>query len=383
MVIARTLLPAIFLLLNINPASADFSSFSESEVEQRNAAVAFVLTREVAIQPLIGECSWLLGAENTNVETTFRDWYERNKTELETAYTWLDRYLTELKTKNPEMHLRASNEFMRSMSTAALQSTRSTFKRQLPNKSICEWALKTYAVPQFDIKNIALNPGYEQFGEFARTLVRIRNEPSFKVATKLQIGYENAAVFRVGISNLATLDAADFAKERGDGQARIEAFQTLVKRGNGAAAQAIGMMHFNGELVPKNLTEAYRWFYAAWSLADYDGLNAMGVMLRDGLGIDRDLPLAYAAFVLATTAAKNKPAHDRAQSNSDRLKPQIDADGSRRVACFSLGALDDELRKPIQKLPTLVPGKSITSSERRLGNLIPRLSANSAPDSCK
>lgn len=109
----------------------------------------------------------------------------------------------------------------------------------------------------------------------------------------------------------------------------------------------------------------------------------MGVMLRDSAGINRDLPLAHAAFMLTTVATKNKATRDRAQSNADRLAPQIDAEAGRRVSCFSLRSLDDELGNEIQKLPTLVPGKPITGSERRLGDMIPRLSANFDPDSCK
>lgn len=381
MAVARLLIPAVLLFLDVGLAFAD-ASLSESDIEQRNAAAAFVLTREATIPPLIGECGPLLKGTTLDVESVFRGWYERNRAELETAYTWLDRYLLELKARNPEMHQRASNELMRSVSAGALQSIRPIFKRQLPNQSICEWAVKTYAVPQLDLKNIARNPGYEQFGEFARTLDRIRGEPGFKPA-KLQIGYENAAAYRVGISNMATLDAAEAAKERGDGQARVLAFQSLAKRGDGHAAQAIGMMYLNGDLVQKNPSEAYHWFYTAWSLADYDGLNAMGVMLRDGVGISRDLPLAQAAFMLAAVAARDKTSHDRAQSNADRLGPQIDADGVRQIACFSLGSLDGELRKPVQALPTLAPGKAITNSDRRLGTLIPRLSANFDPDSCK
>lgn len=372
---------ATLLFLDVGLAFAD-ASLSESDVEQRNAASAFVLTREATIPPLIGECGPLLRGTTLDVESVFRGWYERNKAELETAYTWLDRYLLELKARNPEMYQRASNELMRSVSAGTLQSIRSTFKRQLPDQSKCELAVRTYAAQQLDLKNIARNPGYEQFGEFARTLDRIRGEPGFK-PPKLQIGYEKAAAYRVGISNMVTLDAAEAARERGDGQARVMAFQSLAKRGDGHAAQAIGLMYLNGDLVPKNPTEAYQWFYMAWSLADYDGLNAMGVMLRDGIGINRDLSLAQAAFMLATAAARDKTSRDRAQSNSERLGPQIDADGFRQIACFSLGSLDGELRKPVQALQTLAPAKAITNSDRKLGTLIPRLSANFDPESCK
>ncbi|HEY8095406.1 MAG TPA: hypothetical protein VIE65_04850, partial [Methylobacter sp.] len=127
---------------------------------------------------------------------------------------------------------------------------------------------------------------------------------------------------------------------------------------------------------------AYRWFYAAWSLSDSEGLNAMGVMLRDGLGVDRNLPLAQASFVLAAATTKNRPAHDRALSNFKRLAPQINAEGATQIACFSLHSMDDELRKPIQQLPLLVPGKPLEGAERKLGSLIPGLAQDFHAGAC-
>ena len=68
-------------------------------------------------------------------------------------------------------------------------------------------------------------------------------------------------------------------------------------------------MNLNGGFVQKNPIGAYCWFYAAWSLADYDGLNVMGVLFRNGNGIARDLPLAQAPLMPATAGAKAMQEH--------------------------------------------------------------------------
>jgi hypothetical protein len=378
--VARHLVFAVLLFRGVGLAFAEVPTLSESDVEKRNAAAAFVLIREFTIPTIIWECGPLLRGTPYEVEPIFQGWFERNRVELETARSWADPNLLELKAKNPAMYQRASNELIRAIADRGLKSIRDFFNRQLPSQSACELAVKNYEDPQLDFKNMPRFFQDEKIGEFIRTLEIIRSEPGYKPA---KVGYDAAAAFRRYSSNMATLDAAEAAKERGDGQATLMAYQSLAKRGDGAGAQVIGLMYLNGRLVQKNPIEAYRWFYAAWSLADYNGLNAMGVMLRDGIGISRDLPVAQAAFLLTTVVTRDNVARDRAQSNSDRLMPQIDADDVRRIACFSLGSLDGELKKPIQAFPPLVPGDSLNSAERKLGVLIPRLTTNFNTDSCK
>ena len=129
---------------------------------------------------------------------------------------------------------------------------------------------------------MALNPGYEQFAEFPATLARIRAEPGFAVPPHLKFGMEKRGQFLSGVGNLASLDAAEAARERGDGPARIAIFKGLAERGDGNAATQVGIIYLTGQQVAKDDGSAYRWFYAAWSQSNMDGLNALGVMNRDG-----------------------------------------------------------------------------------------------------
>jgi hypothetical protein len=378
----RSLLLAICILVSVNTVAADISSLSKAEIEQRNAAAAFVFSRDSTTVIVIGECSNLLSDASPSVESVVRGWYDRNKSELEATYVWTDQYLLYLKSTNPTLYQSASIDLVKGLTKSGLEITRTMFKRQLPDRKSCEVALSQYASPQFDIKNIAQNQGFESFGEFAQTLSRIHAEPDFTVPSNLHWGYENVARFRPGLSDLASLDASEAAKERGDGAARIAALKSMAQRGDGTSAQSIGIMFLNGNLVKGDYTEAYRWFYAAWSLSEYEGLNAMGVMFRDGLGVTRNLPLAQASFIVATGATRNRETHDRALANSKKLESQINAEGSAQIACFSLQSLDDELRKPIQSLPQLVKGKPLSGAERRLGSLIPGLVHDFHADSC-
>lgn len=378
----RFLVLAACVLVSTNTPAANISSLSKSEIEQRNAAATFVISRESIGHIIIGECGGLLSDVSPSVEMVFRNWYDRNKKELEAALTWTDIYLLYLKSTNPSQYQSYSIELAKSIPVSALEAVRVIFKRQLPDRKSCEFALSQYASPQLDIKNIAQNPGYERFGEFSQTLSRIHADPDFTVPSNLRWGYENAAHFQAGFSNMASLDAAEAAKERGDGSARIAALKSMAQRGDGTAAQTIGMMFLNGNLVKTDLTEAYRWFYAAWSLSEYEGLNAMGVMMRDGLGVNRNLPLAQASFILAAVASKRRDAHDRALENSKKLEQQINAADSAQIACLSLRSLDEGLRKPIQSLPQLVQGKSLAGAEQKLGSLIPGLIHDFHADSC-
>jgi TPR repeat protein len=364
-------------------AHAQVAQLSAAEIEKRNAAATFATVREGSLLVVLGECSHLLADLDTGVERVAREWFGRNKAELDAAYVWLDQYLAYLKSKDATAFQQASNDLVRTQGNSALQNARVFFARKIPDKSSCEKAVKTYSVSQLDVKNIALNPGYEQFAEFAETLARIRAEPSFMVPRHLKLGFDNASQKLVGIGNIASLDAADAARERGDGLTRLAVFQGMAKRGDGAAAQSVGLMLLNGDQVEKSSVEAYRWFYAAWSLSDMDGLNALGVMNRDGLGVSANPLLAQSAFYLATAAARSQAALDRASRNSNRLGGQISPEAKIEIACTTLIALDDALRKPIQNLQPVVRGKAISSPDRRLGEVVKELAEVYRPTSCK
>lgn len=359
-----------FTLLCSLAAHSQVAQLSSTEIEKRNAASVFASVQEVSLFLLLGECTHLMANSSVSMSMVAQGWFDRNKPEMEAARVWLDRYLSNLKITNSEKYKQASTELVRATNTGLLQNTRVFFARKQPDLVSCEKAAKTFSTPQIDLKNIALNSGYEQFAEFPATLARIRAEPNFSVPPHLKFGMDEAAQNIVGVGNMASLDASEAAKERGDGLGRIAVFKSMAERGDGHAAQQIGVIYLNGQQVERNPVNAYRWFYAAWSLSEMEGLNALGVMTRDGLGVPVNLPLAEATFYLAKSAARNREAFDRALSNLDRLENRISPEEKSRIACMSLSSLDDALRAPIRGFDALVKGKSISNSDRRLGVIV-------------
>jgi hypothetical protein len=350
-------------------AHSQVAQLSSAEIEKRNAAAAFVSVQEASLFLLLGECSQLMVNSSAPMDAVARGWFDRNKPEMEAAYGWLDRYFSHLKTA-PEAHQKASMELARATSKGVLETARVFFARKQPDGESCEKAAKTYSVPQLDLKNMALNPGYERFSEFPATLARIRAESDFSVSPHLKFGMDKVAQSIVGVGNLASLDAAEAAKERGDGRGRIAIFKRLAERGDGQAAQQIGIIYLNGQQVEKNPVDAYRWFYAAWSLSEMEGINAIGVMARDAVGVPVNLPLAAASFYVAKAAARSREAFDRASRNLERLGGRISHEEKSQMSCMSLRSLDDALRAPIVGYDPLVKAKSISNPERRLGAVV-------------
>nr|WP_315182971.1 hypothetical protein [uncultured Albidiferax sp.] len=372
----------VFLLLCTVSSIAQITQLPLAEVEKRNAAAAFATTREASLFLLVGECSHLMVNSNVNMNTIARGWFDRNKPEMEATYTWLDRYFSHLKVTNPEGFKQASTALARATGNGVLQASRLFFSRKPPDITHCEKAAITYSTPQLDLKISATNPGFEQFAEFPATLARVRTEPNFAVPPNLKFGMEKAAQSIASVGSVASLDAAEAAKERGDGAGRAAIFKGLAERGDGHAATQVGLMYLNGEQVQRDAVHAYRWFYAAWSLSDMDGLNAMGVMNRDGIELPVNLPLAGAAFYLTTAAARNRETFDRASNNLDKLGSRIDSDTRSQIACMRLSVLDDALRAPIRELVPVVQGKSISNSGRRLGEIVKELSGTYKTATC-
>ena len=372
----KNLLLAIVLWTCSNYAISQVAQLSAAEIEKRNAAAAFAISREVGVFTLLGECGQLMNSSNLSMQMVPSGWFDRNKLELEAAYVWLDQYLSYLKGVNPIAFNQASTALVGAAGYSALQNARVFFSRKIPDFSSCEKAARTYTIPQLDFKSMALNPGYEQFLEFPQTLIRIRSEPNFSVPSHLKFGLDSQNQKLAGIGNIASLDAAEAAKERGDGPGRVAAFKNMAQRGDGQAAHQIGVIYLNGNQVDKNYVEAYRWFYAAWALSEMEGLNALGVMHRDGLWVPVNTTLAQSAFYLAKAAARNQAAFDRALNNIDQLAGRISSDVKTQIACTTLTDLDNSLREPINMMPAVAPGKSIESPQRRLGSVVKDFSAS-------
>ena len=70
--------------------------------------------------------------------------------------------------------------------------------------------------------------------------------------------------------------------------------QTLMVAG--LAAGYLGRMYLRGEGVPVNFQKAFLWFKRGTTRGDRESYNGLGVMYRDGLGVERNLKTSLLHF---------------------------------------------------------------------------------------
>ena len=296
----RTLVTILLGALALGTQAQPLEGLSAQEIERRNAAVGFVQPQAAFLGLLRIECAPLLPGEQ-GADAVARRWWERNRDELDPMQAWQGRYVRELQRTNAAQYRAATAELLRASTDAMTKNIRMAFRREAPSPESCRRALQRYEAPELDIRSLAKVPGYEQFGEFAETLQRIRTEPEYMPPSERSRTFETQVplMFRP----IASLDAADSARERKDGEAWARIYTGLAQRGDGKAAQTLGLAHYRGDLVPQDGQKAYAWFWRAYALGHYEGLNSMATMWRDGQAVPRqDQRLAYAAFLVAANA---------------------------------------------------------------------------------
>ncbi|MES2952384.1 MAG: hypothetical protein V4858_27980 [Pseudomonadota bacterium] len=362
---SRLLLGFFLLLTGLPLGAAPVSALQPADIERRNAAAAFVQIHELTLQMLRVECGTLMPTESARVDALAKAWFTRNKDDIVSARVWLDQYLSHAKSVSAELHQRESNALLTALSNGMLDTAKTHFHRQPPSAEGCANALRAYAAPEFDVQNMGGNRGYEQFAEFGKTLQAMRQATDYSVPPHINTQFPESLPFRP----YASMEAASAARERGDGAMLRTVYTRLAEHGESTAAQAMGMAYLTGELAPKDYVLAYRWFAAAWSLGNSDGLNAMGVLLRDGVGVEVNTRLAYGTFLLAQQGARDQAAYDRSKRNADSVQTKISDTDHSALACMTIEAFDTALQTAAAGQP-LVRGNTIVQGQRRLGQVI-------------
>lgn len=363
--VRAALVGLLLLTIQAVPSYAQVSNVSNDEVERRNAAVAFVQLSDATLQVLRVECGYLMPGEAPRVDAIARAWFDRNRDDIVAANVWAGQYLTHAKSISSEAHQRVSNALTTALSNGLMANIKTYFKQLPPSAESCSKALAPYAQVQLDIQNVGQNAGYEQFGEFGKTLKDFQGQSGYSIPASFNTKFQEKVSFQA----IASIDAALAARERGDGASMRSIYEKLATHGEATAAQSLGVAFFNGDLAPKDLLQAYRWFYAAWGLGDFQGLNAMGVMLRDGSGVPINTGLAYGAFLMATQGAQTKNGQELAKRNTERLQASTTENDLKTIACMTLDAFDAELKKPVatQPLPRL---RGMYQGQRKLGQMV-------------
>ncbi|MDB5775207.1 MAG: hypothetical protein JWP38_1340 [Herbaspirillum sp.] len=324
------------------------------EMEKREAAAGFMLTIAMELSVLRLECHQWLAGSSDDADDVAHKWWLRNRDDLDTA-NWIVREVAGRfqATLPNNLATLAVAQLMQTMAKGNLGNLRGIFKRQLPTPDTCRRALQPYKTPQFDIRNIGNIKGFEQFSEFGQNLASAGKDPDFQPAEEKFRTFD--AQLSTAIGPVASLDAIEFAKENHDTAAVISGLKSLALRGDIKAALTLGTGYLNSTATSSDKQRAVAWFYNAWSMGSSDGINSLGVMARDGLGMPPDPELAISAFALAKQMAVNKDtaALQRATTNYSRLSQQASTKDSIAVSCSKSVAMARMFRDRAAGLPDI------------------------------
>ena len=319
---------------------------NDAELERRQAAVGFFSPMAFALGILRHECrQWLAGSDD-DVDQVARQWWERNRNEIDVTTWILADFLHQTRaTMAADKALAVERSIIQGLANSAISNLRTPFKGQIPTRESCSRAMQQYKSSQLDINQIGSTKGFEKFTEFSESLKRAQADPAFKRPE------ERLRTFDTQISvveqPLATLDAIENAKQKRDWQTLVRGFESLASRGDARAAQSLGIYYLNGQYVARNPQLAFAWFYNAWVLGDPEGINAIGVLWRDGSGVAVDRKLALASFAIARqmTFDRRNPSYQRASTNFDRLLPQMSSTEVREAGCMKWENLHQKLKE--------------------------------------
>lgn len=336
-------------------AMACVAQTNESEIEKREAAAGFLLPQAMALSVLRLECRQWLASTDDDVDKVAQIWWERNRGDLDAAL-WIStqavqRYRSTLSSGQAS---NAERQMVAAVSNANLDILRSVFQRKVPTPDSCQRALQRYKTALLDVANLKSTRGYEQFAEFGETLKRAKADPMYHSREEMYRTLEA----QVGIAKtpLITLDAIEAARETRDPAVQIQGFKSLAQRNDAQAAQALGVIYLRGQIVPRNYPAASAWFYNAWAMGEPEGLNALGVMARDGLGMSIDNKLAIAAFAVVrkNTSPGSTGASQRAKANYSSLEKQLSEKDLADAGCMTWASLNNRFRTLTNSVPEVV-----------------------------
>ncbi len=132
-----------------------------------------------------------------------------------------------------------------------------------------------------------------------------------------------------------TPDHAVAAMRAGDIDRAIELFSVLADEGDTRAMNTIGNFYYEGRGVEQDYSAAMDWWMRA--IPDVDALVNVAVLYRDGLGVDQNLEMAYAVFLIVY--ATSQGSEQTQLRNGRNLMKAVDAmsqDQINTALCYSL-----------------------------------------------
>jgi TPR repeat protein len=90
-----------------------------------------------------------------------------------------------------------------------------------------------------------------------------------------------------------------------DGASLPKACRPAADRGNAEAQDMLGTMYDHGEGVPKNYSEAVKWYHRAADQGNADAQSHLGLMYAAGEGVPRDYVRAHKWLNLSAARGNN------------------------------------------------------------------------------
>lgn len=104
----------------------------------------------------------------------------------------------------------------------------------------------------------------------------------------------------------------------------------MAQKGDAEAMMTLGLMYHQGDGRPQDYVQAMDWYLKAFTKQNGDAFNNIGVMYRDGLGVPKNLEIAYALFwttywqALGSEATQIRNGHNLDKTAAQMTKPQIE-----------------------------------------------------------
>lgn len=112
------------------------------------------------------------------------------------------------------------------------------------------------------------------------------------------------------------------AFQKGDYETALAEWTYLAERGSRNAQYNLGMMYAQGQGVPQNFAEAFRWYMMAAEQGDIEAQRSVSAMYASGLGVEHDHEKAYLWFLIATDVRRPASRFIRERAR-DELKDVI------------------------------------------------------------
>jgi hypothetical protein len=136
-----------------------------------------------------------------------------------------------------------------------------------------------------------------------------------------------------------TLSDALDAKKRGDFATAYPLWVALAENGDDKAMIEVGLMHHRGQGVPRDYGLAMDWYLKAFR-KNGDALNNIGVMYRDGLGVQRNRKIAFLLFLTVHMVGMgNEATVSRANGNLRREIAELPLQERQEAICYTMDYL--------------------------------------------